>query len=77
MIGRVVAWRSRYGPFRLVTVSQGGHGTARLDQVRFGGLAASCGGRVSVRFVLVSRGRAVRVGFGLIRLGPVCFGNAV
>lgn len=22
-----------------------GHGTARLDQVRFGGLAASCGGR--------------------------------
>jgi hypothetical protein len=26
-----------------------GHGTARLDQVRFGGLAASCGGRGAVR----------------------------
>jgi hypothetical protein len=26
-----------------------GHGTARLDQVRFGGLAASCGGLGEVR----------------------------
>lgn len=52
-----------------------GHGTARLDQVRFGGLAASCGGLAvearAVRFALVPRGSVSYGGRGSVRFGSV------
>jgi hypothetical protein len=48
-----------------------GHGTARLDQVRFGGLAASCGGLGEVRSGEVWSGGRGSVGSYKVRLVKV------
>jgi len=68
------------GLFCLVTVSQGGHGTARLDQVRFGGLAASCGGQGRFWSSWVRRGVSRRSCFGALwcgKSGMLGLGTAV
>jgi hypothetical protein len=54
-----------------------GHGTARLDQVRFGGLAASCGGRGSVGSYKVRLVKVWRSGQVLVELGQARFVKAV